>query len=619
MSLIFRKIILSILFYCCSVLLFSQNDGRSKNIQTINGKKYYLHKVEKGQSIYAISKIYNTDLNTIFIENPDAIEGIEAGQELKILVSKEKENTSTAQALQDLDKYNTHKVSKGETVFGICKKHKITEARLTELNPEVKQGLREGMELKVSLKESTKEPVKNAGIKPDKQVIANTEKTDTTYQAYIVEQGETVYSIAKKHSTTQEQLIKLNPELTSGVKTGQRLKLAKNKVLQLSGSNESMQNSVAIVEPVDKPAKQTYKVGVFLPFGLDEAELINTDQLVTDKLAFPIAQQICIDFYEGMLAALDSLNKGEVKITYELYDADDRDSTRLEKMCSDSKFKSLDLIIGPLYTSAFRTVAGFAKKHQIPIVSPVAQQNKILYENPYSSKTTPSNNTLIDGLAEFMVDSFRNENVIIINSGKNKEQGYLKTFKHRYNEYLALKYSNTKDTVPEVKGLAGAKQAYVVQKKNYFVLLSEDEVFLTDFLTQLHVFADKKEITLIGEKKWVSSDNFDPEYLNHFKFIYAAPLYIDFSSEWIKKTTNIYRTKYYTDPSDFYYEGYDVAFYYLNALKNTGPSFYKQLDKVSQKGSVINFNFFRPSNNTGFDNKSVYIIQYKDYKFQKVN
>src|ERR1700739_542762 len=104
------------IFFFLVVLSFThaQNSGMSKNIQTINGKKYYLHKVEKGQSLYGISKIYGLDLNTLIVENPDAIDGIKAGQELKIPAEKPKEQNQLT--LKDYENYLTHKVSKGETV-----------------------------------------------------------------------------------------------------------------------------------------------------------------------------------------------------------------------------------------------------------------------------------------------------------------------------------------------------------------------------------------------------------------------------------------------------------------------------------------------------------------------
>jgi hypothetical protein len=78
---------------CASVLVFglivtntinAQNTAKSTNISTINGKKYYLHKVAHAQSLYGIAKIYGVDTKAILDANPGAMKGIIVGQELKI-------------------------------------------------------------------------------------------------------------------------------------------------------------------------------------------------------------------------------------------------------------------------------------------------------------------------------------------------------------------------------------------------------------------------------------------------------------------------------------------------------------------------------------------------------
>src|ERR1035437_9685874 len=82
----------SILFlFTCFVTLGSSLDSysqektssdikKSKTITTIGGIKYYMHTVEKGQTLYAIAKSYDMSLNDIVIENPESIDGIKAGQ-----------------------------------------------------------------------------------------------------------------------------------------------------------------------------------------------------------------------------------------------------------------------------------------------------------------------------------------------------------------------------------------------------------------------------------------------------------------------------------------------------------------------------------------------------------
>lgn len=57
---------------------------RSETTEIIDGKKYYLHTVEKGQTLYSISKAYHSSVDKLLSENPDAIDGLKTGMMLKI-------------------------------------------------------------------------------------------------------------------------------------------------------------------------------------------------------------------------------------------------------------------------------------------------------------------------------------------------------------------------------------------------------------------------------------------------------------------------------------------------------------------------------------------------------
>jgi len=524
--------------------LFAQGYSPSQKSTVINGKKYYLHTVEKGQSLYGIAKLYNTDMNSLILENPGAIDGIKKGQELKIPAEKPKQQTTAA----DLEKYQVHNVAKGETVYSICQKYQVSEQHLLQLNPEIKNGLKEGLVLKI--KEKTK--------------------------------------------TVSTQTVSPAPTATVGV------------------------SDSVLLANFNKPKKASYNVGVFLPFSFQESGILNIDELIVNKKNFPAAQQLALDFYEGLQKAADSLKSADFSIQLKIYDVGEKDSLQVYKYARDENFKTLDLVIGPMYNSSFRIISAEAKKLQIPCVSPLTQQNKVLFENALASKTTPSNNSLLNGLAAFCIDSLIGQNLVLINSGYTKDQAATRYFKQVFNEKAAAK--TLKDTLAEVKGINGAKGLYKADKMNYYILLSEYETPVSDFVTHLNMFADKKEnIRVIGLRKWLSMDNLDLEYFNRFGLLFTSAYFIDHENTWVKKLSGAYRDKYYTDAGDYYYYAADMGLYYFELLKNQGPVFCLQLDKFPKKSTLINFDFIRPNNQTGFENQALQIIRYADYKLKKAN
>ena len=550
---LFRSILV-VFCFAVTAPVYGQTSGISKNTQVINGKKYYIHKVEKGQSLYGIAKIYGLDLNALIVENPEAIDGIKSGQELKIPAEKPKEQSQPT--LKDYENYLTHKVSKGETVYSICKKYEITEQQLVQLNPSVKTGLKENVVLKI--KEKEKEKIKTA-------------QTNT---------------VATSKATT-------------------------NTVVTIKKTEPESANTP--IELINKPKKNKYNVGLFLPFHFEGLDQLNIDELVMNKQDFPESEQLALDIYDGLKQAADSLKTDEFSIDFKLYDSGDIDSLVIVKLIKIDEFKNLDLIIGPLYNSPFKIVAAEAKKYQIPCVSPLTQQNKVLFDNVFTSKLIPSNNTLLQGLADYCADSLSKENIVLVNNGNIKDVQNTKAFKSYYNQKV-------KDTLIEVKGVIGAKAVYKADKINYFVVITENEAFVSDFLTQLNIFSDKKEnLRVIGMRKWLNYDNLDLEYFNKFSFICAAPYFVDEEKPFVQKQNAAYIQKNGCNAGDYYYLATDAGLYYFNLLKQTGGSFSVVLDDLPKKGTCINFNFTHPNNSTGFENQSVQIIRYNDYKLKKVN
>lgn len=597
--------ILMIAYCFLPTAVFSQN--KSTDIRTINGKKYYIHKVEKGQSLYGIAKVYGMDVNSILAENDEAIDGLRNGQELKIPVES---LLPKATAVMDTNKYQYHKILKGETVYAITKKYGIDEKKLLSYNPGLTSNLKEGEYIIVGEKK------KSSATAGTKTITSGTVAavSPSQFDQYIVLQGETLYGISKKLNLSQDDLVKWNPEAKNGVKQGQLLKIPSTNKTPEPVVTTVTQDTIAF----NKPKKTSYNIGLFLPFSLPESETINVDELVHARASFPGIQNLALDFYAGFKTAVDSLVAKDFEVNVQLFDTQDRDSVKIESICKSNDFKSLDAVFGPMYASSFKLVAGYAKNNTIPIVSPVIQQNKILYNNALVSKVTPSLYTLIEGLADYCVDSLAaSSNIIIVNT-TSKDQAYIKAFKGEYNDRLLSIGKTIKDSIIEVKGIGGVKAAYVPGKKNVVVMLTNNPVYLQDFITQLYVFSDKKDIVMMGFNSVTNVDNLDQEYLNKLQFHFATTDHTDFANALTLQLTKRYQDIYFTNPSEYYYEGFDIASYYLSNLKAQGPSFFMNLDKAKAEGISTDFKFYRPDEGTGFENKAMSIYKYSNYKLQKL-
>ena len=602
---------MQLLFAFCLLPVFFNAQTKSTDIKIINGKKYYIHKVEKGQSLYAIAKTYNMDVNSILVENDEAIDGLNAGQELKIPFESLMKTTTVA---IDTNKYMYHKIQKGETVYAITKKYNIDDKIINTLNPTISKGIKEGEYLIVGEK---------------KKIVSNSVTTVTVLGdtiLYTVNQGETLYGLTVKFNVLQSQITASNPLAKDGIKQGQLLKIPQKKsvttinvvkiqVVNTSLNTFSSTNNDTIV--FNKPKKTAYNIGLLLPFKLVELEFINIDELARAKASFPATQALAMDFYTGFKKAVDSLSSKDFDVSLSLFDIDEKDSLKIETLCKSYDFKKLDAVFGPLYSTEFKLVSSRAKSLSIPVVSPLTQQNKILYNNALVSKINPSQYTLIEGLADYCSDSLMSSSNIMIVNTVPKDLPYLKSFKAEYNDNLILKGKTLKDTIKVVKGIAGVKAAYVEGKKNVVVVLTNNHVYLQDFITQLASFSERKDIMLVGFNSVTSIDNLDQGYLNKLQFHFATANHVDYENPATRQLARHYQDVFSTDPSDYYFQGFDIATYYLSNLKNQGPAFFLNLDKLPGKGLSTDFKFYRPDTYTGFENQALSIYKYLDFKLVK--
>ena len=121
-------------------------------------------------------------------------------------------------------------VKSGDTLYNVSKTQNVSIDELYEMNPELKEtGLQLDSEIIIS-------PAENAstGGKLVYKTVPTSTKTISTDQ-YVVQKGNTLYAIGKKFGLKSNELIELNPGLTSdNLKIGQVLNITKKSKVVVS-------------------------------------------------------------------------------------------------------------------------------------------------------------------------------------------------------------------------------------------------------------------------------------------------------------------------------------------------------------------------------------------------
>ena len=238
----------------------------STDIQARNGKQFYVHTVQTGQTLYSIAKAYQVGLDEIYFANPETRQGIRIGQKIWIpTVNKETEIKHEVKTT-NFD-FFYHVATAGETLSHISSIYLIPKRYILLANPGINDPLNEGEYVKIPVESAypildgkvtgtAAHKTYTGGIQPQKPVVeppatkttippstavTATGATQTTPKAktsssfnpnipiikdyrHVVIPGQTLESIAKKYGITEAELKAVNPGLISTFQ-GERLRL----------------------------------------------------------------------------------------------------------------------------------------------------------------------------------------------------------------------------------------------------------------------------------------------------------------------------------------------------------------------------------------------------------
>ena len=169
-----------VLLFLCKEKLSAQTSmpieiKKSSRVEKIDGQKFYMHTVEAGQTIYSIARAYSVNSKDIIFENPEAVDGLEIGQVIKIpfkAISEIKESDKKNPAVP-IATFINHTVEKQQTLYAISKLYSVSIDDIKAINPEIEQGIKEGQVLKIPQKSGvTSAPVTKAIVEEEKETVA---------------------------------------------------------------------------------------------------------------------------------------------------------------------------------------------------------------------------------------------------------------------------------------------------------------------------------------------------------------------------------------------------------------------------------------------------------------
>ena len=609
----------------------------------------------KSETAYSVSKMYGITVEEIYAYNP-SVRKLKKGTTLKIpqwnyeLKPETKQPEVTSQKAGQ-DEMIEHIVVSGETLYSIGKKYQVTESEILFYNPDAKN-LKAGSKLYLPKKTTDK-------IETD---IKSADQEQPKYILHTVVSGETMYRITQQYHVSEQELIALNPELKTAFRAGTQIRIPVNESMVAPSQpideispdgldyNQLMEEHTIlgkIPEGCQPGAhisyNKTINVALFLPLFLDANEKLNKD-FITEEIdsmqhietteiieemdadtvieeekpvqllkQFYGSSEKFLQFYEGVIIAVDSIQKSGTSIKLNVYDTKDNPES-VRNVINKEEFKTTDLIIGPVYENIQREVARVAAMYQIPMISPFTPKSDIIYNYPQFYQINPTREYLVEATAEMIADNYAGTNFIIVQTSS-----YAGTPEGQIVEFLRRKFSaqgnngNGKFTEYDFRKerSKGLPDILLPDRENVIFIPSSDEGELSVAISNLNNLANDYPITLIGASNYQQRyPSIEVAHFHNLKLKYINPYWINYQDSLTVAYFEKFISNFGTEPGSYGVQGFDASWYFLNAVHMYGKDFEDCLPYMKLNLLQGSYYFKRVSRGGGFMNEGVSVISY---------
>ena len=548
----------------------------SKDKVRHNGEVCYSHIVKERQTLYSISKAYNVSIEDIYKYNPSVKEnGLKINTILIIPIAGEATQTNADVAVEMAADPVVEAVAMTEEAQ--------TPVAETVVKPEVKP------EVKV-------EPV----TEPEDEDIVIKRKTHT------VRWFEDLDTIAEKYGVTVEALMEING--LTGRKLTKRQKLiipTEEEAAQAQADDNALEDGETLLDASDTtavtdtlilpemPSKKIVDLSLMLPFNASSAKGSSSNN---------------IDFYSGVLLAIYEMSQNGVSTSLDTYDiADGKIKTDLDSL------KNENVVIGPVSTGDLTRLFNTAPEDKM-VVSPLDQRaEKLVYEHSNMIQAPTPYSVIYTDLMAWMKEDLQEGDRAIVVTEKGARateavQAMMAAVDSSKIEYKALSYSILEGRdIPE--SLAWLMTEDETASNRVFIA-SESEAFVNDVVRNLNVMIHKKyKVVLYAPGRIRNFETIEVDNFHNSNLHVSLGYYIDYDDAKVKEFLLKYRALHNSEPTQFSFQGYDLAKYFIGLCSKYGENWAQKLESSDSKMLQSIFRF-RKTQTGGYINTGVHRLVY---------
>lgn len=590
----------------------------------VEGKVYYMHQVQKGQTLYSIARAYSVTVDMLSRENAIADNGIKEGQVIRIPAAA---------------------VAQGQAA-----------ARSAQVKNQQQQGGQPGGYVS-GQPQTGGTPSAAAGRST--QPATSPANQDERYIYHRVRREETLGTIAGEYGISVRDLKRANKGLLFPHE-GDYLLIPRNKISTAQKDRRAQQQVIEI--PVDTLSHDTIavqdeeeiftlpglrteidrlqgsvRVAVLLPFFTREnSARFQADSALTETdgnrnyreqgRSFGTIYDGSLPFleaYEGILIAVDSLRSLGLTVELDVFDTG-ADTSGVYRLIHSGSLDGADLIIGPVFSYHLEQIAGWAAERDIPIVSPVPLRDRdITLNKPTLYRVIPSESVIREIMARELM-SHPESKVIFLHSDSAMYDPATSALWRRVTVATGCDTAFTEDRLVahhytgvtekrNVYGNVATLESLMDQtRENIIVLATTQTPIISSAFSALHSLTKRYNIKVLGYPEIRGLETIDLKYFFDLELLIPAESYVDFLSPAAQEFSSLFMKKFRTEPmaESFAWRGFDIAWYFIGGLAYRGKEFLRDPGTFNPALLCLEPDFRRDSRQNGYENRGIFILHY---------
>ena len=549
------------------------------------------HQVLPKETLYGIQKKYGVTDEALKQANPFLEkDGLQIGQVLTIPSNKIKKNVT-----ESSEKTVYHIVLPKETKYSIAKQYGISLQELERKNPEVVASLPEGFKLLIK-GNAIKTEVVSVKVESNKEIIQTTAPVKVaegkSYKEYAVKPKETLYGLSKMFGISQEELVKLNPTLSEGVRDGMILKVPGVETVVAQEAKKEYTDFSKVKSNARK------KLVLLLPFNIAkiEGDTLNSTskRLKKDKFL-----NMTLDFYAGALVAIDSAKVLGLTIDVSIFDSQEtKNTSAISSLLKENNLQNSDVVIGPFYQSNVDKTAELLVSNDVAVISPLSKDQSVSFPNVFQS--VPSPDAVKNAMFEYMRSKGGNM-IAVVDKKKGSIIQYIK--ENQKDVQFSALTANGGVSADNLKSL------FVKDKMNYVVMETGNTGMIkTTVAAMLSAMSTYKvQLVILEPNETLDTDEISIANLAKLNLMYPSVNRENESSEALILEKE-FKKKNRIDPSVFATRGFDITFDTMLRLSQD-KKYQDTIENTATEQVDNKFEYYKKEGG-GYANKGIYFLYY---------